>query len=456
MDAQIQNQGGKSQVSIQEENDRKAIQNPGWQESAAVQMASMLQERQDRAANWTPEEAASQAQRDSQDYAANSDKYERGNMRDDMALNSGANPAYQAALDKAAPEVAQEVKDAQAAKVAAPAAPVADTLTLDPSALERVAAASARDSAQARETLGLNTVEPNLEKQQQQLAGEEETKRSAWLKKAEEAKAAQPVASEKTPSDNKVESDEIFTASQADVMPVVPPEIEKQYLRVGDKFYHPKNTDLVAFEDKGNKLETKSNSENIAESMVRIAEARGWDEIKVSGSETFRKEVWLEAASRGMHIKGYSPTEQDKAELSKKVSESDANKIEKDNKPFRAREKEAEEAQAKQPDAAKPEPKQEPAKPDSPNKRMAEAFANESAVDAVKKHPELAGAAAAVAMMDKKADADGLTEQQRAVVAARVRQNVVNSIERGDIPQVTVKEDVEVKREANTDKEYSR
>lgn len=455
MDEQIHNQGGKSQVDIQEDNDLKAvssIKGQAEERATAEQGSSDV----DKAAESAIEEKV--AALDEVNTEKVMAKEERKGVEVASTLQERQEGANQAAPEKAAPDVAQEVKDAQVAKVAAvtPVAPVTDTLTLDPSALERVAAARARDSAQARETLGLNTVEPNLEKQQQQLAGEEETKRSAWLKKAEEAKAAQPVVSAKAASDNKVESDEIFTASQADVKPVVPPEIEKQYLRIGDKFYHPKNTDLVAFEDKGNKLETRSNSENIAESMVRIAEARGWDEIKVSGSETFRKEVWLEAAARGMHVKGYSPTEQDKAELAKKVSESDLNKIEKDSKPFRAREKETEEAKAKQPDAVKPELKSEPEKTDSLNKRMAEAFAKESAVDAVKKHPELSGAAAAVAMMDKKAEADGLTEQQRAVVAARVRQNVVNSIERGDIPQVTVKEHVEVKREANTDKEYSR
>lgn len=356
----------------------------------------------------------------------------------------------EATLERATPQVVQEDKDAQTEKSGA-RTPV-EEMSIDPAALERVAVARSRDTTQAREALGLNTLEPDIEKQQQQLAGEEEGKRSAWLKKAEDAKAAQPTTVEKTASDNKVESDEIFTATQRDVKPVVPPEVEKQYLRVGDKFYHSKNTDMVAFEDKGNKLETKSNSENIAESMVRIAEARGWDEIKVSGSETFRKEVWLEAASRGMHVKGYSPSEQDKAELGKRVSESEANKIEKDNKPFRAREKEAEETKDSKPEAVKPEV----SKTDSPGKRMAETFANESALDAVKKHPELAGAAAAVAVMDKKAEADGLTPAQRAIVSARVRQNVVNSIERGDIPQVTVKEDVEVKRDAKEDKEYAR
>ena len=332
-------------MALADARDFRRIQNPGWQEIASVQIAE----------------------------------------------NANTSPAYQAALEKAAPKVAQEVKD---------------TLV--------------------REAINLNTVAPNIEKQQQPLAGEE-------------AKATQPAVNAKSSADNKVESDEAFTARQSDRKPVVPPDIEKQYLRVGDKFYHHKNADTVAFEDKGNRLETKSNSENIAESMVRIAEARGWDEIKVSGSETFRKEVWLEAASRGMHIKGYSPTEQDKVELANRVSKSETNKIEKENKPFRAREKEKEEA-----------------KPDSQNKRMAETFVNHSATDAVKTYPELAGAVAAVAAMEKKAEADGLNPQQRAVVSARIHQNVVNSIERGDIPKVKIKEDIEAKREPKEEREYAR
>lgn len=369
----------------------------------------------------------------------------------DMANIARDYPEYKAGLDKAIPgypgtaekvyalnaKVTQEAQGEQA-KV--------DELTISPADLQRVAAARARESSQVRDALGLNSVEPNIEKEQQQLSEAQDAQRSAWLKKAEAANG-QGQANEKRSGGNQVESDEIFTATQSEIKPAVPPEIEKQYLRVGDKFYHPKNTDLVAFEDKGNKLETKSNSEAIAESMVRIAEARGWDEIKVSGSEAFRKEVWLEAASRGMHVKGYSPSEQDKAELAKRMSQSEANKVEKDNKPFRARENE---------DAKEVKAQAEPPKPESPNKRMAESFAKDSPEEAVKKHPELAGAAAAVAAMGKKAEADGLTEQQRAIVMARVRQNVVNSIERGNIPEVKVKEEIELKRDAKEEKEFAR
>ncbi|MGJ0489477.1 LPD7 domain-containing protein [Methylobacter sp.] len=324
---------------------------------------------------------------------------------------------------------------------------------VDPAALERVAASRNREFAQVREAMGLNTVEPNIEKQQQPLVGEEEAKRAAWLKKGEQAKAVQ-APSEKSASGNKVESDEIFTATQSDIKPVIPSEIEKQYLRVGDKFYHPKNTDSVAFEDKGNKLETKSNSENIAESMVRIAAARGWDEIKVSGSESFSREVWLEASSRGMQVKGYTPTEQDKAELAKRMRESEINKIEQTNKPFRARENDEAKEIKTQAEAPTPE-----VKANTPHQRMADSFAKDSPEETVKKHPELAGAAALAAAMDKKAQTDGLSPAQREVVAARVRQNLVNSIERGNIPEIKIKEEkTEVVRSTHRkeEREYGR
>lgn len=330
--------------------------------------------------------------------------------------------------------------------------------TWDAAALARMEQARSRDFAEVREAMGLNSIEPNIEREQQRLEGEAEAGRQAWLAKAAAAPETAPKGPQQgaAPGGNGVESDEIFTATQGDAKAVIPAEIEKQYLRVGDKFYHPKNTDLVAFEDKGNKLETKSNSEAIAESMVRIAEARGWDEIKVTGSETFRREVWLEAASRGMHVKGYTPSEQDKAALAAKTHEVGKNAVEKGRpanvgygtpgydgweahnprQEFRARETEK--------------------GADTPNKQRADAFAKETPAEAVKKYPELAGAAAAVAAMDKKAEADGLNPAQRAVVAARVKQNVVNAIERGDVPEVKVRDQVEKKVEANNSREYAR
>lgn len=54
-------------------------------------------------------------------------------------------------------------------------------------------------------------------------------------------------------------------------------------------------------------------------------------------------------------------------------------------------------------------------------------------------YPELAGAVAAITAMEKKAEIDGLKHEQRAIVSARVRQNIIESIERGNIPQMKIR-----------------
>ena len=145
-----------------------------------------------------------------------------------------------------------------------------ETIVIDQATKDRLAGLRARDAAQVQDALGLNSIEPDIERKRQTLDDEkEEAKRAAWLKKADQTQQEAPL---KKASDNKVESDEVFTATQ-EAKPLVPKEVERQYLRVGDKYYHPKNADVLAFEDKGNKLETRSNSEQIAESMVRIAQA---------------------------------------------------------------------------------------------------------------------------------------------------------------------------------------
>ncbi len=479
-------------------------------------------------------------------------------------LNPSPTPNTEAAAG-AAPETAS-VETGKA---------TSETIVIDQATKDRLADIRARDFTKAKESLGLNSIEPDIERKQQKLDDEkEEAKRAAWLKKADETQQAPPPKT----SDNKVQSDEVFTATQ-DVKPPVPKEIEKQYLRVGDKYYHPKNADVLAFEDKGNKLETRSNSEQIAESMVRIAEARGWDEIKVSGSETFRREVWLEAASRGMHVKGYEPSEQDKAHLAKRSNDRQANNVESTESPakakdFRAGEKQNDqtipnrggipsaETTASTPNApaaaqapVKPEPQAQaperttedkaikgtvgvlvahgadkylhdekntasyfvttrddkgvektswgvdlkraieesgakvgdkiqvanegnkqvtinvPVRDDSGkvvgqetkdvkrntwNVAMAESFSKEPPSEAVKKFPELAGAYATVAAIDKKAEADGLDANQRAVVNAKVRELVTNSIERGDIPNTKIREEKEVTVTRSNERDYSR
>jgi hypothetical protein len=167
--------------------------------------------------------------------------------------------------------------------------------------------------------------------------------------------------------------------------------------------------------------------------MVRIAEARGWNEIKVSGSETFRREVWLEAATRHMHVKGYHPSEQDFAALSK-------------------REKSVDPARPQISEAKGAAHGLQVAEEQALNLRRAETFKRELVPEAgTRVHPELAGSYAAAAAIERKAEADGLTPQARAIVAARVRQNIVNSIEHGVLPSVSKIETIEVKKTMQED-----
>lgn len=92
-------------------------------------------------------------------------------------------------------------------------------------------------------------------------------------------------------------------------------EVEKQFLVRNGKYYFKDNSNRLAIEDRGNKLVSAEKDSRVAVSMAKLAEAKGWDSIKVKGSPEFQREVWLEASSRGVKVQGYKPTEADLAAL---------------------------------------------------------------------------------------------------------------------------------------------
>lgn len=110
----------------------------------------------------------------------------------------------------------------------------------------------------------------------------------------------------------------------------IPNELNNQYVIEGDenkgKYFFKDKPDLEAFRDKGSKLITKSTATTVAKSMVSLAESKQWETIKLSGSEKFRREVWMEAKLRGMEVEGYKPSKQDLQNLDDKQ-----NKIENAN-----------------------------------------------------------------------------------------------------------------------------
>jgi len=87
----------------------------------------------------------------------------------------------------------------------------------------------------------------------------------------------------------------------------MPDEIRERFIGIGSKYYFPDGA--AAFTDHGPKLTTRSENTEVIRSLVAIAQERQWREIKVTGTERFRKETWFAACLAGLEVRGYTPTE---------------------------------------------------------------------------------------------------------------------------------------------------
>jgi hypothetical protein len=101
---------------------------------------------------------------------------------------------------------------------------------------------------------------------------------------------------------------------QLDLQHALPKSFAGRYVKDGDKWVEAGNAAHVIVVDKGSKLQVPREFD--AESMkaaVDLAEARGWSSMKVAGDQKFRQALYLEAASRGIEVKGYTPSEAERA-----------------------------------------------------------------------------------------------------------------------------------------------
>lgn len=98
----------------------------------------------------------------------------------------------------------------------------------------------------------------------------------------------------------------------------VPEAIRARFVQVGRTYYFPDGA--RAFTDRGTRLTTPSENTEVVRSLVAIAQARGWSEIVVSGSERFRKEAWAAAQRAGLATRGYAPSALARAQLERKRS----------------------------------------------------------------------------------------------------------------------------------------
>jgi len=119
------------------------------------------------------------------------------------------------------------------------------------------------------------------------------------------AAAAQPAASD-PPRD---------PAAAAPSAYAIPAELERQFIRVKDRFYFPDRS--LAFVDRGTRLTAETENIEVIRNLVRIAQARGWEALRVTGTESFRGKVWREAALHAIAVRGYDPSEIERAQLAR-------------------------------------------------------------------------------------------------------------------------------------------
>ena len=130
-------------------------------------------------------------------------------------------------------------------------------------------------------------------------------------------------------TENSVTDNEIEASIRANryARAVLDPEnspeiIRKRYLAEAGQYFFRDRNNALAFEDKGARIATRTEDPVVAASMVELAIAKGWKELKATGSESFRRSVWLEAAKRGMAVRGYEPKPQDELQLQEMKAQS--------------------------------------------------------------------------------------------------------------------------------------
>ena len=88
--------------------------------------------------------------------------------------------------------------------------------------------------------------------------------------------------------------------------------IERDRLGRAARFYRDHRATEPMFRDEGRKLTTTQAYPDAVADMLKIAQHRGWTEVRVSGDEGFRREAWIQARSLGVEVKGYRPRDRDR------------------------------------------------------------------------------------------------------------------------------------------------
>lgn len=322
------------------------------EERKAQESEDMKAEREEVARSWTPAQAEARARQDIDEHAELAKQGARGEsesfyLRSDMAERVKVSSAYAGALGRLDPQLLAAVNDLENDDVTVElrtARPPAEPGTV------RAEAAVSREDAKEADERSPVTVELVDAKDARHEVGEGLVgKPQGFTPPAAGAAAAEvkPKGTAERQAEANAELDDVVAAAQeegvrrrqareqidvaqganaVDVTQrtgkelargefIMPRRITQTYTEVEGKFYAKDSKTRVMFEDKGERLATSATDKSTVADMVALARAKQWESLKLTGSQEFRREAWLQAESQGIKTQGYTPKPQDLAEL---------------------------------------------------------------------------------------------------------------------------------------------
>jgi putative DNA primase/helicase len=89
---------------------------------------------------------------------------------------------------------------------------------------------------------------------------------------------------------------------------------------VGNRFHFPDGD--AAFQIRSNRITTRSGNPQVIRDILEIEAARsGGAPLRVRGSQTFRREAWMQAQLLRIEVYGYSPTEVERAQVARLMAQ---------------------------------------------------------------------------------------------------------------------------------------
>jgi hypothetical protein len=98
----------------------------------------------------------------------------------------------------------------------------------------------------------------------------------------------------------------------------VPASVRDRFTQEGHRFFFPDGA--RAFQDHGRRLSTPSENTVLIRSLVEIAKSRGWETVVIQGTERFREEAWRQSRLEGLNVRGYRPSDQERAALARAMA----------------------------------------------------------------------------------------------------------------------------------------